>query len=90
MPHPVWSEEELHSVQITHTPPEKPVDTVTADSTRTVLKLMHSPELWKQLYFSWLCKYLSDQPLATDLSSPDSKNRETFFATIDASLYPNL
>ena len=47
MPHPVWSEEELHSVEITHTPPEKPVDTVTADSTRTVLKLMHSPELWK-------------------------------------------
>ena len=28
LPHPVWSEEELHSVQITHTPPEKAVDTV--------------------------------------------------------------
>ncbi|CAI8020191.1 Alternative oxidase, mitochondrial [Geodia barretti] len=27
LPHPVWSEEELNSVQITHTPPEKPVDT---------------------------------------------------------------
>ena len=28
LPHPVWSEEELNSVQITHSPPEKPVDTV--------------------------------------------------------------
>ena len=28
MPHPVWTEEEMHSVQITHTPPEKAVDTV--------------------------------------------------------------
>ncbi|CAI8020162.1 Alternative oxidase, mitochondrial [Geodia barretti] len=27
LPHPVWSEEELNSVQITHTPLEKPVDT---------------------------------------------------------------
>ena len=28
LPHPVWSQEELHSVQITHTPPEKTVDKV--------------------------------------------------------------
>ena len=28
LPHPVWSEEELNSVQITHTPPEKTVDRV--------------------------------------------------------------
>ena len=28
LPHPVWSEEELHSVKITHTPPEKAVDAV--------------------------------------------------------------
>ena len=28
MPHPVWSQEELYSVQITHTPPEKTVDKV--------------------------------------------------------------
>lgn len=28
MPHPVWSEEEVYSVEINHTPPEKPVDTV--------------------------------------------------------------
>ena len=27
-PHPVWSQEELYSVQITHTPPEKTVDKV--------------------------------------------------------------
>lgn len=28
MPHPVWNEEELYSVKITHTPPEKRVDRV--------------------------------------------------------------
>ena len=28
MPHPVWSQEELYSVQITHTLPEKTVDKV--------------------------------------------------------------
>ena len=28
LPHPVWSQEELYSVQITHTPPEKTVDKV--------------------------------------------------------------
>lgn len=28
MPHPVWSEEELYSVEIEHTPPEKGVDRV--------------------------------------------------------------
>ena len=33
LPHPVWSEEELNSVQITHTPPEKPVDTVHSHTT---------------------------------------------------------
>ena len=28
MPHPVWSNEELYSVEIEHTPPEKRVDRV--------------------------------------------------------------
>lgn len=28
MPHPVWNDEELYSVKINHTPPEKRVDRV--------------------------------------------------------------
>ena len=42
LPHPVWSEEELNSVQITHTPPEKPVDTVHSHTTLTNYS-KHSP-----------------------------------------------
>ena len=39
LPHPVWSDEELNSVQITHTPPEKPVDTVLCHNSLTDLNI---------------------------------------------------
>ena len=39
LPHPVWSDEELNSVKITHTPPEKPVDTVLCHNSLTDLNI---------------------------------------------------
>jgi hypothetical protein len=36
MPHPVWTQEEVHSVQIDHTPPERAVDTAAYYSVMTL------------------------------------------------------
>ncbi|KAJ8307002.1 hypothetical protein KUTeg_015086 [Tegillarca granosa] len=38
LPHPIWSEEELHNVQITHNPPEKFVDKLAYFSVKVMRK----------------------------------------------------